>query len=208
LRKKREMSRLVKPYLRDAPDDFRRRWEIRFDAALKNEGAQEAWQKLTAEEGCDPNALKSALYYAAYCLEGAQDAPQAWENYSRVRGTLFMQSSELKKTLRELMWLSVAGERLVSGLITFHGLNKQYVAFLRKFPKLLDRFENVLRILSMPPQQRHQTRALLTAAGEALLHIYVKENTGSSYGADAALLLKAGAVSYGLELCAPHGGLG
>jgi hypothetical protein len=48
-------------------NDFKQ-WGIRFDAELMKPGSRIAWRKLK-DHGCDPQALKSILFYAARFLE-------------------------------------------------------------------------------------------------------------------------------------------
>ena len=191
------MSTQTKPSDAAPEDDFTR-WQKKFDVALERPERLKAWRTLI-DHGCDPRALKSALYYAAYHLSGAQECPREWGAYARVRKTIFNQLSELRESLRELSSLIVGRERIVSFLLSFYGVKKEYVIFFKKFPKLLGRLEMVLMVLLLPPEKRNQLRAMLIASGEALLHIYVEEATGRLFPAEAAVLLQAGAASYLLD---------
>jgi hypothetical protein len=118
--------------------------------------------------------------------------------YNEARKNVIKQLSELKEDLRELIRLNLCGKPVVNEILEFRGVKREYANFLRKFPKLLDRVENVLRMLTVPPYNQHHFRTLMTRIGEAVPHIYVKEATGESCGAQTAILLRVAAASYGM----------
>jgi hypothetical protein len=185
-----------KPPRARASDDFRR-WEIRFDRELKNPGTLKAWEKLKTHD-CDLPSLKSTLYHAVECSAGAQEVPRAFRAYLGARETAFRQLTELSDTVREIMELKVGREQVAAGVLFFHGVKKEHVRFFEAFNAQLKRFENVLKIATVPIRETPKLRDLLTAEGEALVHIYLKETTGKLFSAEVALLLEASAEAYGL----------
>src|SRR5438132_14176230 len=110
------MSTQTKPSDAAPEDDFTR-WQKKFDVALERPDRLKAWRTLIDHHRCDPNALKSALYYAAYNLSGPQECPRDWGPYARARKTIFTKLRELRESLRELSSLMFAGERIVSFLL-------------------------------------------------------------------------------------------
>src|SRR5438067_903438 len=116
------MSTHTKPSDAAPKDDFSR-WEKKFDAALERQHTSKAWRVLI-DHDCDPRVLKSALYYAAYHLSGAQEYPQELRAFYRVRESIFYQLGELKDTLQELMTPTVGREQIVSSLVVIRGVKK------------------------------------------------------------------------------------
>jgi hypothetical protein len=92
------MSNVIRPTQFNALADFRR-WESAFDVALKNPSARLAWQTLTQED-CNPDALKSALYYAAYTTKSAYELPKEFVAFSRAREATLQLLRDLQRTLR------------------------------------------------------------------------------------------------------------
>jgi hypothetical protein len=173
-------------------------WETHFDAELKRPDTLKAWRTLIGRD-CDPHALKSALFYAARSLDAAQEVPGEWEAFSRAREASLTQLSELKKTLRELIALRTGRRQVASDLLFLHGIKKRGVIVFGDFPRMLEQFESILKVLKLPLTKRHVFKAWLIASGEALLHIYVKERTGALFSEESAVLLEAGAASYGID---------
>lgn len=178
--------------------NYFRRWGVSFDAALRSPGTQRAWRTLINHH-CRAHVLKSVLYYAAYHLEAAQEF-EASEAFMRARERILNQVPEVRKTLQELMAATVGGQQVASQLFFLWGVKRKDISLFEGFPKLLERFENILKVLQHPVfRERRVEVASEIADGEALLHIYVKETTGKWFSEETAVLLEAGAESYGLE---------
>jgi len=173
-------------------------WNIKFDAELKEPAAMLAWRTLT-DHKCDPQALKSALYHAAVHLDGAQELSKRWKQYLAIRQSAFDHLSELQKTFLQLMALKFRSDQFMDHLFFFYGVKKREVVFFERFPELLERFESILKVLKVQTAKRHSLRAMLTAAGESLLHIYVEDATEGFFPEEVAVLLEAGASAYGLS---------
>jgi hypothetical protein len=173
-------------------------WNIKFDVELKEAAPMLAWRTLT-DHKCDPQTLKSALYHAAVHLDGAQELSTRWTQYLAIRQTAFDHLSELKKTFQQLMALKFRSDEFMDQLFFFYGVKKREVVFFERFPELLERFESMLKVLKVQTTKRHSLRAMLTAAGESLLHIYVEAFTDEDFPEEVAVLLEAGAEAYGLS---------
>jgi hypothetical protein len=199
-RRSKDVSSQTKPPHAPPRDDFER-WEIKFDAALERPGTLKAWRTLIQKQKhrCDPRSLKSALYDAAVYLDTAQESPREVGAYLQEREAALNQLAKLKQMVRELMAHKLGTEGVVDQLLLLYGVKKKDVRFVKDFPALLERFESILKIIKETTAERHALRAMLTAMGEALVHIYVKETTGRLLTEEVAVLLQAGATSYGLD---------
>jgi hypothetical protein len=173
-----------------------KRWESLFDAELKKPATRIAWRTLR-DHHCDPFALKSSLFYAAYRLKDAQEVPQAWEAFDRARETTLSQVAQLKKVLRGLLLLQTQGRQVASDVLWLWGVKNKDVSFFQGFPGLLERFESVLKVLYLPSERRDTFQDWLIASGELLLHLYVKEITGKLFTEETSVLLEASAVCCG-----------
>lgn len=193
------MSKFSKPHRRKIIDDFRR-WEIGFNAEMKLDEANlgKAWSKLI-EERCDPDALKSALYYAAVVLTSAYELPQRFDAFSRAKEETLAQLAKLKKALESLMLPSFRSQAMADRIFRVYGVARKHVRFFRNFPSTLQRFEDILEFVHFP-RDRPGTKAFSEIArGEALLHLYVEETTGRMFPAETAILLKAAAEAYDVK---------
>lgn len=192
------MSTQTKPSHPPPKDSFGR-WEGKFDAALKRLDRLKAWRTLVDRQ-CDPLALKSALYYAAEHLDAAQELPEKWRAYSSAWEDAVNPLIELEKTLQQLMAVRALGIQIADDLLWFYGVKKREIAFLKAFPAMLERIERILTLIKVPTAIiQNRLKDKLTARGEALLYIYVKETTGKVFKEEVSVLLEAGAAAYGHE---------
>jgi hypothetical protein len=105
-------------------DDFRR-WEIGFNAAMKfdDDNIGGAWRKLI-DAGCDPDALKSALYYAAVVLRSACELPQNLHAFFLSKRETLAQLAKLKKALESLTLQSFGGRAIADRVFHVYGVTK------------------------------------------------------------------------------------
>jgi hypothetical protein len=197
-----ESSKTCPPKLVAHPPltDSVKRWETKFDAALvrPETGTQLAWRKLI-EKGCQPLALKSMLYYAAEGVELANEAMQTFDACDLARNRALKQTAQLKRILQELAAVALGGHKVATALLRLYHVEEQDISFFEVFPVLLEQFENILKRLTSVPGTGKGTTTWTIGTGEALVHIYVEEITGSLLSEETAVLLKASAVSYGLD---------
>ncbi len=176
-----------------------RLWEIKFDVAVKVPATRLAWQRLIRNR-CHAVALKSALFYAAYTLEGAQEFPKEFAAFVRTSEETLINVATLKKTLHTLMAPLYRRRRVASYLLPHLGLEERDSRLFENFPVALEKYEAILKSLNFPkPGKRHIETAAEIVRGEVLLHLYLEETTGRLCSEEAAVLLQASAESYGLE---------
>jgi hypothetical protein len=159
-----------------------------------------AWRTLV-EHGCNPDALKSALYHAADYLSVAEESPKAFGAYFRIRKDISDELSKLKRDLRRLSSLTISGEWMLRFLWSFYRVESEHIVFFNMFPKLLERLEKTLTIPKVVLTKRIRKRlpGAFVATGEAVLHIYVKETTRRWFRLDTALVLEGGAIAYRID---------
>lgn len=176
--------------------DFRD-WERRFDAELKKPAAKIAWRTLL-ENHCDPQALKSALYYAADHLRLAYDAHRGNE-FEIAREQTLTQIARLRETMRQLTSTRIQSKAVASHAMFLWGIKKKEIECFQNFPTLLVRFEKILGVLRLPRARRDTLEDWLIASGESLLHVYVKEVTTKTFSEENAVLLEAAAAACGFD---------
>lgn len=173
------------------------RWERNFTTCLDREDMEAAWRTLV-EHGCNPDALKSALYHAADYLSVAEESPQALRAYFRIRKDISDELSKLKRDLRRLSSLTIGGEWMLRFLWSFYRVKSEQVVFFNMFPTLLERLEKTVTVPKTVLTKRIRKRfpGAFVASGEAVLHIYVKETTRRLFPLDTAMVLEGGAIAY------------
>jgi hypothetical protein len=172
-------------------------WERRFDAERKEPAARIAWSKLL-EHGCDPHAIKSALYYTTQYLRLADEARRGYE-LDTIRAEMLTQVGQMKEKLRQLTSIETLGECFAERILLVRGRKKSEIRFVQSFPALLLRLENILNDLKLPPAKRDTFKDWLISNGEALFHLYVKEVTRKAFPEEAAVLLEAAAGEFVCE---------
>jgi hypothetical protein len=154
------------------------------------------------ERRCDPDALKSTLYYAAHYLRLAHEAHRGNE-FDAEREKILTQVAKLKQTMHQLTTIRIQRKPVAAWAMFLWGVKKNEMKFFQSFPALLVRFENILKVLKLPRERPDTLKDWLIASGELLLHLYVKEVTSKKFLEENAALLEAAAVSTGLDYRQP-----
>jgi hypothetical protein len=152
-----------------------------------------------AGAGCDPHAIKSALYYATQFLRLADEARRGYE-LDTIRAEMLTQAGQMKEKLRQLTSIETLGECFAERILLVRGRKKSEIRFVQSFPALLLRLENILNDLKLPPAKRDTFEDWLISNGEALFYLYVKEVTRKAFPEEAAVLLEAAADAYGIRM--------
>jgi len=197
------MSKVKNSRQRKAVDDFRR-WEIGFDDEMRfdEENVGGAWKRLI-EAGCEPDALKSTLYYAAFSLKSAQEYPRQLNAFFCAKQETLVEVAKLKKAIESLAVPTFRGRAMLDHVLHIYGVRKEHILFFREFPNMLEHFEEILEFLHF--QKEKQQGLFEVARGELLLHLYVEETTKQLFPDEKAVLLKAAAKAYDVKPLPSYG---